>query len=51
MPNWECLVGIAQSLTAIVSGQLLGSHFLEYQRRITTKLNWKNNVVAVITCI
>ena len=30
---------IAQSLTAIVPGQLLGSRFLEYQRRMTTKLN------------
>ena len=29
---------IAQSLTAIVPGQLLGSRFLEYQRRMKTKL-------------
>ena len=43
------MVRIAQSLTAIVAGQLLGSRFLEYQQRMTTKLNWRNNIVAVIT--
>ena len=41
----------AQSLTAIVPGKFLGSSFLEYQRRMTTKSNWKNNIVAVITCV
>ena len=40
---------IAQSLTAVVPGQLLRSRFLEYQLRITTKLNWRSNIVAVIT--
>ena len=39
---------IAQYLTAIVSGHLLGSRFLEYQRRMTIKLNWRKNLVAVI---
>ena len=43
------MVRIAQSLTAIVAGQLLESRFLEYQQRMTTKLNWRNNIVAVIT--
>ena len=30
---------IAQSLTAIVLGQPLGSRLLEYQQRMTSKLN------------
>ena len=33
----------------IVPGQLLGSRFLEYQRRMTTKSNWGNKIIAVIT--
>ena len=41
----------AQSLTALVPGQPLGSRFLECQRRMTTKLNWRNNIVAVITLV
>ena len=49
MPNLECLVTVAQSLTALVPGQLLGSCFLEYQWRMTKKLNWRKNIVAVIT--
>ena len=42
-------MGIAQSLTAIVPGKLLRSRFLEYKRRMTTKLNWGNNIIAVVT--
>ena len=41
----------AQSLTAIVPGQPLGSRFLKYQQRMTAKLNWRNNIVAVITLV
>ena len=36
---------IVKSLTAIVPEQPLGSRFLENQRRMTTKLNWRNNIV------
>ena len=48
MPNLECLFRITQSLTAIVPGQFLESRFLEYQQIMKTKLNWKNNIAAVI---
>ena len=37
-------------LSGIVPGQFLGSHFLEYQQKMTNKYkNWRNNIVAVIT--
>ena len=42
----------AQSLTVIVPGQPLGSRFLEYQRRMATKLKWMSNIVAVLlSCV
>ena len=44
----ECLLRITQSLIAIVPRHLLRSRFSEYQQRMT-KLNQKNNIVAVIT--
>ena len=49
MPNVRMSGELAQSLTVIVPGQLLGSRFSEYQRRMKTKLNWKNDIVSVIT--
>ena len=34
-PPYECLVKNAYFLTDTVSGQILGSHFLEHQKRMT----------------
>ena len=42
---------VAQSLTAIVPGELLGSCLLEYQQRMTTKLNWRKKIAALITLL
>ena len=39
---------IAQSLTAIVPGQPLGSRFLEYQRRMTTKLTGGTTLLELL---